>query len=186
MHANSDITQLLSRLRSHDSGAESELFQKIYPDLHRIAARHLQNERPGHTLQPTALVNEVYLRLIGKGDVDWQNRSHFFAVAARVMRRILVDHARGRNAAKRGGGVSPAALEEVPLLSNEQSALVLAVHECLERLGKLDQRQAQVVEMRFFGGLTEDEIAVVLGISARTVKRDWIMARAWLNAELKG
>jgi RNA polymerase sigma factor (TIGR02999 family) len=181
-----DITALFGRLKLGDEGAESELVRKIYPDLHKLAARCLYGERPGHSLQPTMLVNEVYLRLIGKREVDWQSRSHFFAVAGRVMRRILVDYARARNAAKRGGGIADAPLDELPLLTNEQSSLVLAVHECLERLSELDKRQAQVVEMRFFGGLTEEEIAMVLGISARTVKRDWVMARSWLRAELKG
>lgn len=186
MGARGDITDLIQRVRSQDSEAESELIRRIYPDLRRLAARCLRGERPGHTLQPTALVNEVYLRLMGKQEIEWQNRTHFFAVAGRVMRRILVDHARGRNAAKRGGGIVPAMLDEAPLLTNEQSELVLAVHECLERLSRLDARQAQVVEMRFFGGLTEEEIASVLGVSSRTVKREWIMARAWLYGELKG
>jgi RNA polymerase sigma-70 factor (ECF subfamily) len=183
--ATRDITGLLARLKSGDDGAGSELIQKIYPELHKLAARCLFGERPGHSLQPTVLVNEVYLRLIGKQEVDWQSRSHFFAVAARVMRRILVDHARARNAAKRGGGFPGVSLDEMPLLTNEQSELVLAVHDCLDRLVELDKRQAEVVEMRFFGGLTEEEIAIVLGVSPRTVKRDWAMARAWLHAELK-
>jgi RNA polymerase sigma-70 factor (ECF subfamily) len=183
--ASRDITALLVRLKSGDEDAGSELVRRIYPQLHGLAARCLRGERPGHSMQPTVLVNEVYLRLIGKQKVDWQSRSHFFAVAGRVMRRILVDYARSRNAAKRGGGGAEAPLDNLPLLTNEQSGLVLAVHECLERLSELDKRQAQVVEMRFFGGLTEEEIANVLDISPRTVKRDWSVARAWLHAELK-
>lgn len=186
MAADNEIAHLLLRVKTNDTGADSELMRRIYPDLHKLAAKLLRGERPGHTLQPTALVNEVYVRLVGNRDVDLRDRSHFFAVAARVMRRILVDYARARNAAKRGGGVSPEMLDAPPLMSNDQSELVLAVHECLERLSRLDERQAQVVEMRFFGGLSYDEIAIVLGISTRTVKRDWLVARAWLSAELKG
>jgi RNA polymerase sigma factor (TIGR02999 family) len=180
-----DITELLLRLQTGDSAAEDLLAPRIYPELRKLAGRCLRGERPGHTLQPTALVNEVYLRLLAGRNVDWQNRSHFFAVASRVMRRILVDHARERNAAKRGGGFARLELDEVIDLSHEQSDLVLALHDCLERLARLDARQAQIVEMRFFGGLTEDEIALVLRISTRTVKRDWLMARAWLHAELQ-
>lgn len=179
-----DISQLLVRLRNGDDSAEAELIPRIYPELRRLAAGCLQRERREHTLQPTALVNEVFLRLAGAREIEWQSRSHFFAVASRVMRRILVDYARERNAAKRGGGLRPVELEDALIVSDEQSALVLSVHEALDRLSKLDKRQAQVVEMRFFGGLSEEEIAAVLGISARTVKRDWTIARAWLHAEL--
>jgi RNA polymerase sigma factor (TIGR02999 family) len=185
MSASRTITNLILRIRSQDADAESELMRRVYPDLRKLAGHCLRGERPGHTLQPTALVNEVYLRILGKQAVAWQDRSHFLAVAGRVMRRILVDHARGRNAAKRGGGIAPGNLDEPLAITDDRTELVLAVHECLERLSQLDKRQAQVVEMRFFGGLTEDEIAAVLGISSRTVKREWIMARAWLYAELK-
>lgn len=180
----SDISSLLARLKKGDTDVESELVRRIYPDLHKMAERCLRGERPGHSMQPTVLVNEVYLRLIGKRDVDWQSRTHFFALAGRVMRRILVDHARARNAVKRGGGALNVELDGSPLLTNEQSSLVLAVHECLDRLARMDPRQADIVEMKFFGGLTEEEIAAVIGLSARTVKREWAMARAWLHAEL--
>ena len=185
MNTNIDITKILTRLKSGDADAEDALIPRIYPELRRRAALCLRNERPNHTLQPTALVNEVYARLLGRRKIDWQSRTHFFAVASRVMRRILVDHARERRSEKRGGGIPVLDLDQVVVLTEQQSELVLAVHEALERLSKLDERQAQVVEMRFFGGLTEEEMALVLGVSARTVKRDWVMARAWLHAELQ-
>jgi RNA polymerase sigma factor (TIGR02999 family) len=180
-----DITQILSRLKSGDAEAEDVLIPCIYPELRRRAALCLRNERPNHTLQPTALVNEVYMRLLGPRKVDWQSRSHFFAVASRVMRRILVDHAREHRSEKRGGGAPILELTDIGALTDEQFDLVLAVHEALLRLSALDERQAQIVEMKFFGGLTEAEIALVLGVSDRTVKRDWAMARAWLHSELK-
>ena len=179
-----DITVILSRISSGDAAAEEALIPRIYPELRKRAALCLRKERPDHTLQPTALVNEVYVRLLGPNKIDWQSRTHFYAVASRVMRRILVDHARERGAQKRGGGIRPLDLDNVVLLTEHQSDLVLAVHTALDRLSKLDARQAQVVEMKFFGGLTEDEMALVLGVSTRTVKRDWVMARAWLHAEL--
>jgi RNA polymerase sigma factor (TIGR02999 family) len=179
-----DITEILLRLKGGDASAETELIPVIYPELRRLAGRHLRRERPGHTLQATALVHEVYLRLIGNRDISWANRSHFFAVASRIMRRILVDYARNRKAGKRGGSVQVIELDESVALSEAQSDLVLVIDQCLQKLAEMDLRQAQVVEMRFFGGLTEREIAIVLGVSTRTVKRDWIMARAWLHAEL--
>lgn len=185
MNPDIDITLILSRISSGDAAAEEALIPQIYPELRKRAAQCLRNERPDHTLQPTALVNEVYVRLLGRHKVEWQSRSHFFAVASRVIRRILVDHARERGAQKRGGGIRVLDLDDVVVLADKQSELVLAVHSALERLSKLDERQAQVVEMKFFGGLTEEEMALVLGVSVRTVKRDWVMARAWLHSELQ-
>jgi len=185
MTFDSDITGILSRLKSGDAEAEAALIPRIYPELRRRAALCLRNERPDHTLQPTALVNEVYIRLLGQHQVDWQSRSHFFAVASRLMRRILVDHAREHRAQKRGGGLPLLELDRAVVLTDQQSELVLAVHEALDRLEQLDQREARIVEMKFFGGLTEEEMALVLGVSTRTVKRDWMMARAWLHAELR-
>jgi RNA polymerase sigma-70 factor (ECF subfamily) len=185
VETSSPITELLVRIKSRDSEAEQLLVPRIYPVLRKLAGRFLRDERPGHTLQPTALVNEVYLKVIAGKNVDWQDRSHFFAVASRVMRRILVDYARERKAAKRGGGQGTLELDKIFDLGVEQSELVLDLHECLDRLARLDARQAQIVEMRFFGGMTEEEIGMVLGVSARTVKREWVMARAWLHAELR-
>lgn len=178
-----DITALLSDLRNGDRSAEARLVPLVYAELHRIAARYARRERSGHTLQPTALVHEAYMRLVGD-DRRWTDRRHFFAVASSLMRNILVDYARSRNAAKRGGGA------RVELKDSDRSQPpgrledLLSLDEALSRLSKLDERQCRIVEMRFFGGLSEEEIAEVLGISARTVKRDWTLARAWLHNEL--
>ena len=180
-----DITLILRRLSEGDREAEAELIPKVYPELKKLAARYMRSERSGHTLQATALVNEVYLRLTGGRAQQWQDRAHFFAMASRLMRRILVDHARERKAGKRGGGISPVPLDHGIAIENEQMELALAVDSCLHRLAEIDPRQAQVVEMRFFGGLTDEEIAQALNVSTRTVKRDWMMARAWLHAELE-
>jgi RNA polymerase sigma factor (TIGR02999 family) len=180
----SNVTELLQRVAAGDRSAENELLPQIYADLKHLAAAQLRNERQGHSLQVTALVHEAYVRLTGGNLRDWKDRSHFFAVAARVMRRVLVDHARGRRAAKRGGGGTRVVLEENLLISPQQSDLVAALDEALERLAEIDPRKAEIVELRFFGGLTEEEIAAYLGRSSRTVKRDWVMARAWLYGEL--
>jgi len=185
VRTSSPITELLVRIKEGDSEAEDLLAPRIYPELRRLAGRLLRRERPGHTLQPTALVNEAYMKIVAGQKVDWQGKSHFFAVASRVMRRILVDYARERNSGKRGGGRKAVELDPNLELGAEQSELVLDLHDCLDRLSRLDARQAQIVEMRFFGGMTEEEIAVVLGVSTRTVKREWVMARAWLHAELR-
>ena len=179
-----DITQILVRLRGGDRGAEADLISLVYPQLRKLAKWQLGGEAPDHTLQATALVHEVYLRMAGNREPNWDNRSHFFAVASTIMRRILVDHARERGAIKRGGGIKAVELEESVILADEQSDLVLALDDSLKRLGELDERQAKVVEMRFFAGLTNEEIASVLNVSTRTVKRDWVMAKAWLHAEL--
>lgn len=180
-----DITILLAELRAGNRSAESRLLPLVYDELRRRARRYLRAERPDHTLQPTALVHEAYLRLAGQNGVDWQNRTHFFAVAAQVMRRILVDHARAHKAEKRGGHEPRIALEEGLAFTEEKSAELLALDEALARLAERDPRQARVVELRFFGGLSEDEAAEVLGISTRTLKRDWSVARAWLYKEVR-
>lgn len=177
-----DITELLRKTAVGDRRAEQALIPLVYTQLRRLAAQHLRRERTDHSLQPTALVHEAYLRLVGGSEVDWQDRSHFFRVAAVLMRRILVDHARSRKANKRAGIRIP--LEDFLLPSEEQSEFLLDLDRVLTRLEKLDSRQAQVVEMRFFAGLSEDEIASALGVSSRTIKREWKMAKAWLRAEL--
>ena len=156
----------------------------IYPELRRIAAHYMQGERSGHTLQPTALVNEAYLQLVGHGDVDWRNRSHFFGVAAQLMRRILGNYARQKKAVKREGGRQRVELSEALLIGEDQLDEIIAIDAALDRLAEWDPRQAKIVELRFFAGLTEDEIAEVLGISPRTVKREWMVAKAWLHSEL--
>lgn len=179
-----EITRALHQLRSGDESAERELTLLVYPELRRLAARFMRRERPGHTLQATALVHEAYLRLAGQQTQEWQDRAHFFGVAANVMREILVDHARKQRSAKRGGGQKKIDFEEGLLVTSENADTVLWVDEALRRLEKYDARQCRVVEMRFFVGLTEVEIAQVLGIGARTVKRDWNMAKAWLHGEL--
>jgi RNA polymerase sigma factor (TIGR02999 family) len=183
-----EVTRLLQAWKQGDRGALEELIPLVYADLHRMARRHLGRERPGHTLQPTAIVNEVYLRLVGDDDGrggDWQNRAHFFGAAARSMRRILVDHARARGAKKRGGqGASM--LLDTTVMVEPRSVDVIAVDDALEKLAALDPEQARVVELRFFAGLTEDETAEALGISARTVHRKWLSAKAYLHRELAG
>jgi RNA polymerase sigma factor (TIGR02999 family) len=177
------ITLLLRRISAGDQAAYDELFTAIYGELRSLAGWFIRRERPGHTLQPTALVNEAYLRLLPSFSQDWANRAHFFAVAARVMRRILVDHARGRTSAKRSGDPPPT-LDDSWAVSDEKLSDVLEIDKTLSQLELRDARQAKIVELRFFGGLTEEEVALVLGISERTVKRDWKVAKAWFRAEL--
>ena len=181
-----DVTLLLGELRQGHRDAEAKLFQLVYDELHRLAKHYMRGERPGHSLQATALVHEAYLRLTRINDVDWQGRSHFFAVSAQAMRRILVDHARARCADRRGGPQEKVSLDEALVVSFERPEQFIALDEALNRLAELDARQARIVELRFFGGLSEEEAAAVLGISARTVKRDWQMAKAWLLKELGG
>jgi RNA polymerase sigma factor (TIGR02999 family) len=181
-----DITGLLGELRAGKKEAESRLVAAVYPELRRIARRYLRGERPGHTLQATALVNEAYLQLVGQMDKDWQNRSHFFAVAAQLMRRILVDYARQRKAGKREGHRHRVALTDALAISEDRLDEVLLIDAALTRLAEWDPRQCRVVELRFFSGLTEDEVAEVLGIAPSTVKRDWNVAKAWLHGELNG
>jgi RNA polymerase sigma factor (TIGR02999 family) len=177
------ITQLLNQLRDGNREAEPQLAELIYPELRKIARRQSRGEGPGHTLQPTELVNEAYMRLAGQDQV-WQNRSHFFAVAAHIMHVILVDHARRRQAAKRGGGQLHLDADLAQVATEHDAEYILDLDRALDRLASWDARQAKVVVCRFFGGMTEDEIAEVLAVSVRTVKRDWQMAKAWLHGEL--
>jgi len=178
------VTDLLTRWSHGDDAALEELTPLIYEELRRLAHHYMKGERPDHTLQTTALVNEVYLRLADQTNPDWQSRAHFFAVAARAMRQILVSYARSNRAQKRGGGGARIELDEAAIMSPEQSNEIVDVHEALERLGRLDERKARVVELKYFGGLNHDEIAEVMKISTITVRRDWVFAKAWLHNEL--
>jgi RNA polymerase sigma-70 factor, ECF subfamily len=180
-----DITKILIDLRNGKSGAQEELIPLVYTELRKQAARYLRRERSDHTLQATALVHEAYLRLVGQREKDWENRAHFFAVAAHLMRLILVDHARKRRAVKHGGGGQKVPIESVLLFSEEQFDELIALDEALSRLGEIDPRMVKVVELRYFSDLSVDETAAVLGVSPKTVKRDWQLARPWLHAELR-
>jgi len=181
-----DVTGLLEEIRSGNRQAESELIPLVYDELRRLAAHFMRQERPDHTLQATALVHEAYMRLVKQRNVSWQDRAHFFAIAGKLMRRILVDHARAHGRSKRAGGQYKVSLDEAVLLSPEQSDNLLELDAALDRLGKEHPRQSQIVEMRFFGGLSVEHIAEVLNISGKTVKRDWSVARAWLHREIRG
>jgi RNA polymerase sigma-70 factor, ECF subfamily len=177
------ITALLAAARSGDPDASEAVARAVHGELRTLAASYLRRERPDHTLQPTALVHEAYLRLLGQAQVEWQNRSHFFGIAAQAMRRLLVDHARRNSAARRDGGVAVTlddGLEGGAVAAYD----VLGVHEALNALAKLDPRQAQIVELKFFVGLSLEEIAAVVEVSVATVSREWAMARAWLQQEL--
>ena len=180
-----DVTTLLRRFSAGDADAAGELIPLLYRELRRMAGHYLRQERRGHTLQPTALVHEAYLRLIDQRDVQWQNRKHFFGVAAQLMRRILVDYARSRHAAKRGGAMARVSLDQAIILSREATGDMLLLHDTLTRLAEIDREQARVVELRVFGGLTVEETSELLGVSPATVKRDWSMAKAWLTRELR-
>jgi RNA polymerase sigma-70 factor (ECF subfamily) len=162
------------------------LYPLVYEELHRLARRYMSRERKGHTLQTTALINEAYVRLVDQRNVHWANRSHFFAISAQIMRRILIDHARRHAYAKRGGGAQQVSLEEVAIVANEKSAEILRLDEALTTLAKMDPRRCHVVELRYFGGLSNEEIAGVLNVSENTVTRDWNLARAWLHQQLTG
>jgi RNA polymerase sigma factor (TIGR02999 family) len=175
---------LLERARGGDEPAVGELVPLVYAELRRIAASCLRRERPGHTLQATALVHEAYLRLLKDHDLSFQNRAHFLGIAARAMRQILVEHARARDAEKRGGERHRITLDEAIAATGGQEVDVLAIHEALERLAVLDAQHARLVELRFFGGLTNEEAAEALGVSVATIKRTWAAARAWLFREL--
>src|ERR1017187_7247283 len=179
------ITILLRELSGGNKSAADRLIPLVYPDLKRLAQRYMRRERADHTLQPTALVNEAYLRLIGGSEVDWKDRAHFFGVAAQLMRRILVDHVRERQAAKRGGpGQHKISLDGTLCYRYEDPDELLAVDQALDRLSAFDPRQARIVELRFFVGLSIEEAAEVLGFSSRTIKREWDIARAWLKCQL--
>ena len=180
------VTQLLAQWSRGDNAALAELTPLVYEELRRLAHHFMEGQRPDHTLQTTALVNEAYLRLADQTNPRWQNRAHFFAVAARAMRQILVSYARNQQAQKRGGGTFQVELDEVAIVSPEQSKEIVDLHEALERLATLDSRKAQVVELKYFGGLNYDEMAEVLKISRVTVRRDWEFAKIWLYTELHG
>ena len=179
------VTNLLVAWRQGDEAAFERLIPVVHAELRRIARRHMGHERDGHTLQPTALVNEAYLKLIDIRHVQWQDRAHFFAMSSRVMRRVLVDAARARGYQKRGAGACQVTLDEGRVGAKEPPADVVALDDALRALAVIDERKGQVVEMRYFGGLSIEETAEALGISVRTVKRDWTMAKLWLVRELK-
>lgn len=183
-NAATDVTRLLRAAASGERADLDALLAAIYDDLRRVAARHMDGERHSHTLSPTALVHEAYLRLVDQRSTDWRDRLHFLAVAARVIRRVLVDHARARDAAKRGGERVRVPLEEIDEPIGQLDVDVLAVDEALTELAELDPRQAQIVELRFYGGLSVDEIADHLAISARSVDREWACAKAWLYCRM--
>ena len=180
-----EITQLLLAWNEGDESALEKLVPLVYEELRRLAKRRMRLERPDHTLQTSALINEAYLRLVDARNVHWQNRAHFFALCARLMRRILVDYARTRQYAKRGGGAQPISLDQSPPVAPERSPDLVAVDDALHALAEVDARKAQVVELRFFGGLTVEETAEVLKVSPETVRRDWKLAKVWLLRELR-
>jgi RNA polymerase sigma-70 factor (ECF subfamily) len=179
-----EVSQLLEQIQAGDRSAETRLFELVYADLRRMAAHQLRRERSDHTLQPTALVHEVYVKMFAGLPVETRDRTHFLALAARVMRRFLVDHARSRQAKKRGGVQERVSLDKVFIFDDRRSEEFLSVHEALERLREWAPRQNEIVELRFFGGMTEEDVSAYLKISTRTVKREWAMAKAWLHAEL--
>jgi RNA polymerase sigma factor (TIGR02999 family) len=179
------VTRLLAAWGQGDRAALEKVTRLVYEELRRLAHHYMERQRPDHTLQTTALVNEAYLRLAGQEEPRFESRSHFLAVAAKAMRQILVDHARATVRQKRGAGIKAVELDEGALLSPEPTRAILDLNEALERLATLDARKAQVVELKYFGGLTQDEIAEVLKVSTVTVRRDWTFSRAWLYAELR-
>jgi len=178
------ITDLLNNWRQGDGAALDKLIPLVYQDLRRIAARQLRQERPNHTLQPTALVHEMFLKLVDQDRIQWQNRAQFFGIAAQLIRRVLVDYVRTRNAEKRGGGAVTIALDDVAAEGGGREIDLIRLDEALQSLAATDEQQSRVVEIRFFGGLSIEETAEVLGISTSTVKRDWIAAKAWLYREM--
>lgn len=180
-----EMTQLLVDWSNGDQSALDRLLPLVHAELRKLAHHYMSRERPGHTLQTTALVNEAYLRLVDQRDVRWENRAHFFGIAARSMRQILVEYARQRRARKRGGDAQRVELDEAALLSDEPNTDLVALDEALRELAEVDERKSRVVELRFFGGLNVEEVAEVLGVHANTVVRDWDMAKAWLRRQLK-
>jgi RNA polymerase sigma-70 factor, ECF subfamily len=181
-----EITQLLAEWSEGNQAALDKLYPLVYKELRRLAHGYLRRERKGHTLQTTALINEAYLRLVDQKHVHWANRSHFFGISARIMRRILIDHARRYDYSKRGGGAQRIFLDEAAVVAKERGGMLLMLHEALNSLARIDPRRSRVVELRYFGGLNNEEISEVLKISENTVTRDWNMARAWLYQELSG
>jgi RNA polymerase sigma factor (TIGR02999 family) len=181
---NSELTELLIGWANGDKTALERLMPIVDRELHRIAHCHMNKENPGHTLQTSALVNEAYLKLINQREVKWQNRAHFFAIASKLMRRILLDHAKAQQRAKRGGDAQQVSLSEVFISSDKPSAELIALDDALNKLAEVDLQKSNIVEMRYFGGLTMEEIAAVLGISAVSVRRHWSMAKAWLRREV--
>jgi RNA polymerase sigma-70 factor, ECF subfamily len=179
-----EVTVLLRAMNRGDKSAAERLLPLVYAELHRLAKSYMRRERADHTLQPTALINEAYLRLVGVSS-DWQNQAHFIGVAANVMRRVLVDHARAHNAGMRGGGLVQVELQEGLIISNERSAELLSLDEALHELEEHSPRQARVVELKYFGGLSVEEIAPLLEIGVRSVERDWALARAWLFQKMR-
>lgn len=179
-----DVTRLLVRLTDGDRGVLDELLPVVYGELRKLASSYLRRERVGHTLQPTALVHEAYMRLVDQTQVQWQNRAHFFGVAAQMMRRILVDHARAHEAEKRGGEFQKLSLDENIDVSGERDVNLVALDDALNLLAEVDPQKSKIVELRFFGGLSVEETAEVLGVSAPTVKRQWRMAKAWLYGQV--
>jgi RNA polymerase sigma factor (TIGR02999 family) len=182
--ASHEVTQLLMAWNDGDQSALERLIPLVHAELHRIARRYMRNERAGHTLQTSALINEAYLRLIDAQQVHWQNRAHFFGIAAQLMRRVLVDFARSRGYKKRGGGALQVSLDETMVITKERGEDLVALDEALSALSELDERKGRVVEMRFFGGLSEKEIAEALTVSQETVRRDWRLAKSWLRRRL--
>ncbi len=178
------VTQLLKDWSNGNQAAHDELMPLVYEELHRLARRYMSRERRGHTLQTSALVNEAYLRLVDQREVTWQSRAHFFGIAAQLMRRILVDHARSRQYSKRGGGARQVSLDEGAIVSPERAAVVVALDDALTSLAVIDSRKSQIVELRFFGGLSIEETAEVLAVSPGTIMRDWTLAKAWLRKEI--
>lgn len=180
------VTLLVQNLDLADRSQAEELLELVYKELRVLASQHMQREKAAHTLQPTALVHEAYLKLVGGQKIDWQSRAHFFGIAARSMRQVLVDHARKRNAAKRGGGLKHVTLHSDVLADSDDGCDILDLHGALERLATMDPQLSKLVEVRFFAGLTLDEAAVALGVSRRKVAKDWSVARLWLMRELNG
>lgn len=180
----SDASRILREWSDGDESAPERLMPLVYDELHRLAQDYLRRERPDHTLQPTALVHEAYLRLVDQSGVSWQNRAHFYGVAAQLMRRILIDHARAHAADKRGGAQLKLQLDEAILYPTERAAELIMLDEALNKLAAFDERKSRIVELRFFGGLSEEEVAHFLNVSVRTVKRDWQIAKLWLHREL--
>jgi RNA polymerase sigma-70 factor (ECF subfamily) len=185
MSSQAEVSRLLAECSGGNQAAMNQLLPLVYDELHRLAARQMSRERPDHTLQTTALVNEAYLRMVDQTSARWQDRAHFFAVASKVMRQILIDHARSHARAKRGGGETRISLDDAAVISEERAADLLVLDEALKRLAEMDRRKSEVIELRFFGGLTIEEAAQVLKVTPKTVARDWALARAWLYREME-